>query len=168
MAEPHRLEELRIDRSERRRGGESPWGRRLLLLGLSAVLVGGAAWWFFGGAGAVEVDWATVIEPRAGAAGSAAGGRSVLDASGYVVARRQATVSSEITGRLVDVAFEEGTSVAEGQILARLDDANARRALDLAEARVAAATSAVKEIEVRLREAELELGRTRNRRCCAS
>jgi RND family efflux transporter MFP subunit len=85
----------------------------------------------------------------------------VLDASGYVVARRQATVSSKITGRLVEVAIEEGMSVTEGQILARLDDANARRALDLAEAGAAAATSAVKEIEVRLREAELQLGRTR-------
>jgi len=158
MTEPHRLEDLRIDRSDTRR--EGPWLRRSLLLGLAALLVGLAAWWFLGGVGAVEVDWATVAEPRDGTAPSAAR-QSVLDASGYVVARRQATVSSKITGRLVEVAVEEGTSVEQGQILARLDDANARRALDLAEARVAAATSAVKEIEVRLREAELELGRTR-------
>lgn len=158
MTEPHRLDELRIDRSEGHR--ESPWPRRVLLLGLSAVLVGVAAWWFLAGGGAVDVDWTTVVEARAGASTSASR-QSVLDASGYVVARRQATVSSKITGRLVEVAIEEGTSVAEGQILARLDDANARRVLDLAEARVAAAESALKEIEVRLREAELELGRTR-------
>ncbi len=161
MAEPHRLDELRIDRSTVER--EDPWRRRLLLLGLSVVLVGLAAWWFLAGVGGVDVDWATVVEARAGTSASSVStsGRSVLDASGYVVARRQATVSAKITGRLVEVAIEEGTSVTEGQVLARLDDANARRALDLAEARAAAATSAVKEVEVRLREAEIQLGRAR-------
>jgi RND family efflux transporter MFP subunit len=53
-------------------------------------------------------------------------------------------------------------TVEEGQVLARLDDANARRALELAEARVRATRSAVDEITVRLREAELQLGRTRD------
>jgi len=83
----------------------------------------------------------------------------VLDASGYVVARRQATVSSKVTGRLVEVAIEEGMSVTEGQVLARLDDSNARRALEHAEARVRAATSAQNELAVRLREADRQLVR---------
>ncbi len=154
MAERRRLEELRIDRTEA--PAESAWGSRVLLLVLSAVLVGAAAWWFLGGVAAVPISAATIVEAGAGAAGT-----SVLDASGYVVARRQATVASKITGRLVDVAIEEGMSVEHGEILARLDDANARHALDLAVAQAAAAESTLKEIEVRLHEAELDLRRTR-------
>src|SRR5207249_4623880 len=154
MAERRRLDELRIDRSETPEA--SPWPRRLLLLGLSILLVGIAAWWVLAGH-AIVVETATVAETRAG--GSAP---SVLDASGYVVARRQATVASKVTGRLVEVTVEEGMSVKEGQILARLDDANVRQALALSEARVAAAESALNEIQVRLREAELDLGRARN------
>ncbi len=155
MAERRRLDELRIDRSETPAG--SPWQRRVLLLGISVVLVGAGAWWFLAGSRAVELETATVVEAPAGAAHA-----SVLDASGYVVARRQATVASKITGRLVEVAIEEGMSVEDGQILARLDDSNARHALNLAEAQVAAAESTLNEIQVRLREAELELGRNRS------
>jgi len=151
--ERRRIEELRIDRSESPE--EYPW-RRLLLLGLAVALVAVAAWWFLGGAPAAEVETAVVTEARAGGAAA-----SVLDASGYVVARRQATVSSKVTGRLVEVAIEEGVAVKEGEVLARLDDSNARRALEHAEARVVAATSAQHELSVRLREAELQLGRVR-------
>ena len=152
--ERRRIEELRIDRSVQPEA--SPWRRRVQLLSLSVVLVGVAVWWFLGGARAVEVETATVAESRAGA-----GAASVVDASGYVVARRQATVSSKVTGRLAEVAIEEGMSVKDGQVLARLDDSNARRALEHAEARVRATTSALHELSVRLREAELQLGRVR-------
>ena len=109
------LDRLRIDRSTA--DAASPWPRRLLLLGFAVILVGVAAWWGLSGGGAVAVDTATVREVRGGAASAA----SVLDASGYVVARRQSTVSSKITGRLVAVDIEEGTSVSDGQVLARLD-----------------------------------------------
>jgi RND family efflux transporter MFP subunit len=84
---------------------------------------------------------------------------AVLNASGYVTARRRATVSSKITGKVVAVNVEEGMAVREGQILARLDDATARAALALAEAQAEAARRAVRENEVRLAEAELTLGR---------
>src|SRR5438445_796586 len=143
MAERRRLDELRIDRSET--PDTSPWPRRLLLLGLSVLLVAIAAWWFLAGH-AIVVETATVAEAQAG--GSAP---SVLDASGYVVARRQATVASKVTGRLVEVTVEEGMTVKEGQILARLDDANVRYSLALAEARVTAA-----EIEVDVNEAFIQ------------
>jgi RND family efflux transporter MFP subunit len=105
----------------------------------------------------VTVETATVKEARSGDGPVA----SILDASGYVVARRQATVSSKITGRLVEVAIEEGMSVKEGQILARLDDANARHAFELAVARHESNQRAVKETEVRLHESELDLSRIR-------
>src|SRR6185295_2425374 len=133
------LERLRIDRSTEDR--ESPWPRRLLLLGIAVVLVGVAASWFFSGVGTPEVDAATVAEAQAGGPPA-----SVLDASGYVVARRKATVSSKVTGRLAEVNLEEGMSVSDGQVLARLDDANASRALQLAQAREQAAQSALREI----------------------
>ncbi len=62
-----------------------------------------------------------------------------LDATGYVVARRQATVSADMTGRVRDVLVEEGQRVEKGQIIARLDDSKMRAALDEAAARLAQA-----------------------------
>ena len=53
---------------------------------------------------------------------SASSATSILDASGYVVARRRATVSSKMTGKVMKVFIEEGMQVEEGQILAQLDD----------------------------------------------
>ena len=83
----------------------------------------------------------------------------MLNASGYVTARRRATVSSKITGKIVEVNVEEGMAVREGQILARLDDAQVRAALALAEAQAEAARHNVRETEVRLVEARLALDR---------
>jgi RND family efflux transporter MFP subunit len=84
---------------------------------------------------------------------------AVLNASGYVTARRRATVSSKITGKVVEVNVEEGMAVREGQILARLDDSSARAALALAEAQAEAARRAVGENEVRLDEAAINFNR---------
>jgi RND family efflux transporter MFP subunit len=83
----------------------------------------------------------------------------VLNASGYVTARRRATVSSKITGKVVEVNVEEGMAVREGQVLARLDDATPRAMLALAQAQVEAAKSALRESSVRLAEAKLTLNR---------
>jgi RND family efflux transporter MFP subunit len=96
----------------------------------------------------------------AAAASTAPGGAAtVLDASGYVTARRQATVSSKVTGRVVEVLVEEGMAVAEGQLLARLDPATPDATLRLSQAQVAAAGSALEETRVRIAEARLDLGR---------
>src|SRR5207247_9342549 len=78
---------------------------------------------------------------------------------GAVTARRRATASSKITGKVVEVNDEEGMSVIEGQLLARLDDSNAKAALMLVEAQAEAARRAAAESEVRLAEARLTLGR---------
>ena len=88
---------------------------------------------------------------------SAAG--AVLNASGYVVARRRATVSSKVTGKVIDILIEEGHPVQEGQILAHLDDTQPRAALALAEAQLASAHKAAAEDQARLQQAELTLGR---------
>ena len=151
-----RLEQLRIDRDDEPAGPSAAW-RIAVVLGVVVLLAGAVAWWL-GRERAPRVETATVRS--AGSEGSL----SVLDASGYVVARRQATVSSKITGRIVEVLVEEGQAVGEGDVLARLDDAVASRELALSRAELAAAASALKEIEVRLREAGLELERARDLR----
>jgi RND family efflux transporter MFP subunit len=85
--------------------------------------------------------------------------RTVLNASGYVTARRQATVSSKVTGKVIEVLVEEGMKVQEGQILARLDDTNVKTSVRLAEAQSVSATNALAETRVRIREADQELER---------
>ncbi len=86
-------------------------------------------------------------------------GDAVLDASGYVTARRKATVSSKVTGKVSEVMVEEGMVVSEGQILARLDDALQAKSLALAEAQLGSARRAREETRIRLEEAKINLGR---------
>jgi HlyD family secretion protein len=148
------LDALRIDRSEvEERGGQG----RLWLVLLAVALVAAAAWWWFNRPRPAQVK-AVAAESRAG--GPAAAG-AVLNASGYVTARRQATVSSKITGKVVDVLVEEGMEVREGQVLAHLDDSTVRKQLALAEARLVSQRRALIETEVRLREAKLNQQRMR-------
>jgi HlyD family secretion protein len=90
----------------------------------------------------------------------ACGRGTVLNASGYVTARRQATVSSKFTGRVTEVLIEEGMEVEEGQVLARLDDSNLRPALALAEAQRVSSERGAAETEALLTEARLNLERT--------
>jgi RND family efflux transporter MFP subunit len=78
----------------------------------------------------------------------------VLDASGYVTARRQATVSAKVTGKVVEVLIEEGMRVQEGAVLARLDDTEAKAQLALARAQLTAARSQQAEIRAMLEQAE--------------
>jgi RND family efflux transporter MFP subunit len=114
------LEQLRIDRSEDE-GSSRVWS---WVLGIGTLIAGAgiAAWLLMTIPATVLVDVATAelvsqeIE---------LGRSSMLDASGYVVARRQATVSSKITGKVVEVLIEEGQRVEVNEVVARLDDANA-------------------------------------------
>ena len=99
----------------------------------------------------IEVETAAVTQRAAGMQAA------VLNASGYVTARRRATVSSKITGKVVEVNVEEGMAIREGQVLARLDDSQFRASLALAEAQAEAARRNVRESEVRLAEARLAL-----------
>ncbi len=100
-----------------------------------------------------EVEVATAQKPSTGPAG-------VLNASGYITPRRRATIAAKITGRVTSVMFDEGTRVAEGQLLATLDDSDARRALDSAKADRDASQAAIADFEVQLKNAEIELRRT--------
>ena len=149
------LDELKIDRS---RNGRSRVGRIVWLVLLLVVTGTGAAagwrWW--------EEARIPVVSTAAVRRTVAADGQpTVLNASGYVTARLQSTVSSKVTGRIVEVLVEEGMAVAEGQVLARLDDTTERSYLALAEAQLGAARGALAELEVRYDEARLDLDRQR-------
>ena len=100
-----------------------------------------------------EVEVASARKPVNGPAG-------VLNASGYITPRRRATIAAKITGRVTSVMFDEGTRVSEGQLLATLDDSDARRALDSAKADRDSAQAAIADFEVQLRNAEIELRRS--------
>jgi RND family efflux transporter MFP subunit len=146
------LAALRIDQSARAGGS-----RRGPVIGtvlvVAALAVG--AWLWMGRAQAAEVTTAPVVSST----GTPAAPGSVLNASGYVVARRRATVSSKVTGKVLEVFVEEGQTVRQGQVLARLDDSQIRAALAVAEAQVEATRKAAVEDHARLREAELTLQR---------
>lgn len=140
--------------------GTAPHARRFPR-GLIAVVVAVAllgAWFAVGALRPIEVELAEVGEPRDGR------GTAVLNASGYVVARRLATVSSKVTGQVATVSFEEGAAVEAGQVLATLDDALARAALAVVERQREGARKALAEIEVRLAEAIRERDRLRRLR----
>jgi len=140
------LDQLRIDRTTDVEDDGST--RRWVLIGVSAVLVlglGAATWWFLARPTGIPVAEAVAQEARGStSSGGAATGASMLDASGYVVARRSATVASKSILRVVDVAIEEGQRVREGQIIARLDDSNTRASLEQARAQLTQAEASLR------------------------
>ncbi len=152
-AEKHLLEELRIEREAPAR--RSPWRIAIALLIPAVLLILTAGFFWLKAARAPEVTVAVVREESAGNAAT------VLNASGYVTPRLRATVSSKITGKVTEVLIEEGKSVTEGQVIGRLDDSNARRDLDLAEAQLVSARKALAETEARLKLANITLQRMR-------
>jgi len=145
------LAALRIEREPIQTGSRRWIGWVVGLLVLAAI--GAGAWRYFTRERPVEVSVAAVTQRAAGTQAA------VLNASGYVTARRRATVSSKITGKVIEVNVEEGMAVKEGQILARLDDSQSRAALALAKAQLASAEKGVRENEVRLQQANITLKR---------
>jgi RND family efflux transporter MFP subunit len=145
------LSALRIEREplDARGGRWVKWVVLLVVLGAA----GGGAWFWLTRERPVEVEVATVSERAAGTQAS------VLNASGYVTARRRATVSSKVTGKVIEVNVEEGMAVREGQVLARLDDSTLQAALKLYRAQLEAAKRQIPESEVRLAQARIQLQR---------
>src|SRR5262245_43843149 len=153
MATPSKptLDDLRIERKTKPDSSSRVWLLAVALLLFAAFA--GAAWRFLR-------PKATPVRTVVASAVTGPGvERTVLNASGYVTARREATVSSKITGKVVEVLIEEGMKVKNGQILARLDDTNVKAALLLAEAQLESARKALEETRVRIKEAEQELRR---------
>ena len=140
------LKELRIDRGE----PEAP-SRRPLWIAVAivaALAVGVGAWYAMSGTSATIVRTA-VAQPMTSSTASA----SVLDATGYVTARRAATVSAQITGTLTDVLIEEGDRVNEGQVIAKLDDTAQKAQLAQAQAQLHAAQATLAQWQSQLEQA---------------
>ena len=96
------LDELTIDADQR---GSRVGVARFLLTGFGALLLVTAAWFILiPDTAALSVDVAVSERASGSVTASIA---AVLDASGYVTARRQATVSSKITGKVVEVLIED-------------------------------------------------------------
>ena len=146
---------LKIDRSK----PPEPGRRGLWPAVVAGVIVLAVAWWALlrPGSSAVLVETDVARKPPSVAAAS-----SVLDASGYVVARRQATVSSKVTGKVIEVFIEEGMRVEKDQVVATLDDSTQQAQLDLAVSQAESARASLAEIDAQLRIARLERDRLRD------
>ncbi len=147
-AEPDKkalLGQLRIERGAQPES--APPGRRWIVTAVVAVLLlaAGGTWLAWSAHGGVPVHTATAQAMAAGA-----GAASVLDATGYVTARREATVSAQITGTVTQVLFDEGDHVKAGQVMARLDDTAQRAALAQAQAQLESAQALLAQDQAQL------------------
>ena len=149
------LNELRIDHRERDDEGVGVprWVWILLATVVVLALLGGAAWWFLGGR-PLAVKTAAATAPRAGG-----GAGAILQATGYITARRQATVSTQLTGTLTEVLIEEGDRVEKGQVLARLEDGAVRATLNVARANLASTHAQVAQAQAQLAQAAADARR---------
>jgi RND family efflux transporter MFP subunit len=146
------LDDLRIERHPEPSSQSRTWLAAAIAGALLLVVV---IFWWHSRAGAVEVQTAMARE-----AGGGSGDRTVLNASGYVTARRAATVSSKVTGKVTEVLIEEGMKVTNNQVVARLDDSNVKASLDVAKAQLASAKAALAETEAQLKNADQDFQRT--------
>jgi RND family efflux transporter MFP subunit len=156
MSDPSKqIHQLKIDRS-----AAVPAARRwpVIWILLAVVAVAALAWAAASLRSSTVVVELDVARKPAGVAAA----NSVLDASGYVVARRQTTVSSKVTGKVMEVFVEEGMVVEEGQVVALLDDTSERAQLELARARTESARAMLVEIEAQVRNARLNLMRLKD------
>jgi RND family efflux transporter MFP subunit len=153
MSPKHDLGSLKIPEGQRKR---THLGKRFIsaaipLLMLACLVT--AAYYFRSQKLPVEVTTASRPE--------GVGSQTLLNASGYVTPRRRATIAAKITGRVTGVFFDEGTHVHQGQILATLDDSDAKRALESAKADRDASQAAIADFEVQLKNADIQLYRAR-------
>lgn len=121
------------------------------------ILILLAGWLLWGGPRTFTVQTAMARMEAA----AARGGQVILQATGYVTARRAATVSSKVTGKIMQVLVEEGDRVEQGQVVAVLDESNTRQELQLAESQLQSARARVNETRALLQEAEAALKRAR-------
>lgn len=148
-----RLAELQIDRSRKSRSRLAPAWYGIFMI----VIGGGFALYVVGEKYDLAVVQAATVQP---VSTEAAPHATVLDASGYVVARRKATVSSKVTGKLLEVLVEEGMKVERDQVLARLDAEIAEKSLKVAESELQVQRGFLEETRTRLKEAQARLDRT--------
>ncbi len=149
----HDLGSLRIHDGQRK---SSKMGKGLAIFFGLLIILGGIA----AGVYALIGSKPTVEVATARKASGPAAREALLNATGYVTPRQRATIAAKITGRVTGVFFDEGTHVHKGQLLASLDDADARRALETADADRDSARAAIADLEVQLKNSKVLLHRT--------
>lgn len=142
------LNSLKIDPLLRDAGGGHA-SRWIIIVVLLILVSAGGLLWFTKRDRVMEVALVQVRKTEAASRDTA-----VLSASGYVEARRQATVSSKITGQVVELFVEEGMEVVEGQVLARLDDSEARAQAENARVQIEVALASIPELTIRVEDSE--------------
>jgi len=147
----HDLGSLRIGEGQRKGSG---LGKRAMYAAIPVLIFAGIV----AAAYAFRIQ-KPVVEVAAAAKADAGGRQTLLNASGYVTPRRRATIAAKITGRVTAVFFDEGTRVAEGQLLATLDDSDVKRSLDSAKADRNSSQAGIADFEVQLKNAQIELRR---------
>lgn len=125
----------------------------MVVTALVVIAAGAGTWIWLKRPKATVVRTVTVRETSSG------GEKTLLNASGYVTARREATVSSKVTGKVMEVLVDEGMRVEAGQVLARIDSSNVEKSLALAEAQLESSRKALGEIQARLDHALREVKR---------
>jgi HlyD family secretion protein len=145
------LDELRIERDDAPAAKPNRWLWLLVVLVLAVSIAAGIS---FTRAQAIEISTAAVRVLTSGS-----GGLTVLNASGYVTARRKATISAKVTGKVVEVLVEEGMRVKAGQVLAQLDDSNVKTSLDMAVSQLDSARLNLGETRALLKQADNEFRR---------
>ena len=151
--ETSKLDQLKIEREPEVESRPSRW---FALIIVAVVLAAAVGWFILKPEAAIEVRTVFAREISSQAAST------VLNASGYVTARRKATVSSKFTGKVMEVLIEEGMQVEKDQVLARLDDSNVATSYALAEAQLRSAETSRKETQALLSEARAIFRRTQN------
>lgn len=150
----HDLSSLKIDDRSRAAGKT---GKRL---GLAAAALGVVV--LLTGLVFAFKNQKPVVEVATARAANDARGTALLNASGYVTPRRRSSVAAKITGRVTAVLFEEGMHVTTGQVLATLDDSDARVRLVSAQADRDATFAAIRDFEVNLANAQRDLKRAQD------
>ncbi len=145
------LDDLKIERRETHSPQPNRWLWPVVVLVLAAAA---AAGFYLTRNPSIEITSAPVRVVSSGGAGV-----TILNASGYVTARRQATISAKVTGKVVDLLVEEGLRVKSGQVLARLDDSNIKMGLSVAESQLESAKLNLDETRALLKQAENEYQR---------
>jgi HlyD family secretion protein len=152
MSSKPSLDALRIERPSHHESRGGLWWLWLLLL----LAAGAAGWVFWSKRTETPVVQTTQVTELKSDGSTRA---TLLNASGYVTARRSATVSSKVTGKVTEVLVDEGMEVEEGQLLAKLDASNVEAALKLAQAQLEATRTALEETRSNFDLAEKELAR---------
>ena len=146
------MNDLRIEGRQRDDGATPRWLWPALGAAVVVLLAGAGVW--FALARSTTVQTATALAVTAGGGASA-----VLQATGYVTARRQATVSTQVTGTLTQVLIEEGDHVQKGQVIARLEDSGLRASLNVAQANLLSAQAQIAQAQAQLGQAEADARR---------